>query len=116
MPTLADYVKEREARGEKVGDFLSQDEVNALLRGVTGETDENADELPIDEDDWAAAMAEQMDDDERQPPTKYSRRQDWETIGMSVADWRKLVELLKTQPIGEYYDIYTTIISNLPRK
>ena len=114
MPTLADYVKTKEARGEKVGDFLSQDEVNALLKGVTGEDDDDQ----ISEDDWAAAMAETavLEQEGRQPPSKYFPRADWETIGMSVADWRKIVELLKTQPIGEFYDIYTTIISNLPRK
>ncbi len=115
MPTLADYVKAKEARGEKVGDFLSQDEVNALLKGVTGEDDGDD---QISEDDWAEAMAEHagLDQEDHQPPSKYFPRADWETIGMSVADWRKIVELLKTQPIGEFYDIYTTIISNLPRK
>lgn len=114
MPTLAQIIEQREVRGEKVKDFLSQEEVNALLKGVTGEEDDDQ----ISEDDWAAAMAEQavLEQEDRQPPSKYFPRNDWETIGMSVADWRKIVELLKTQPIGEFYDIYTTIISNLPRK
>ena len=114
MPTLTQIIEQREARGEKTKDFLSQDEVNALLKGVTGEDDDDS----ISEDDWAAAMAEQVECEhsDRQPPSKYRSIADWETIGMSVADWRKIVELLKTQPIGEFYDIYTTIISNLPRK
>ncbi len=111
MPSIAQIIKDREANGEKVRDFLSQSEVDALLKGVTPETEDPH----ISEDDWAAAMAVQADE-ECQASRQYSYRADWETIGMSVSDWRKIVELLKTQPIGEFYDIYTTIISNLPRK
>ena len=51
-------------------DFLSQSEVDALLKGVTGETDEL--DIDISEDDWAAAMAAQVDLDK---PTKMSLEQ-----------------------------------------
>ena len=119
MPKLSNYIKAREMRGEKVGDFLSQDEVNALFRGVTGEDDEP--DALVDEDDWAAAMAEHCDDADHlarriNPHQLYGHPSGWESINMPIEDWRKIVALIETQPLGEYYEIYTRIISNLPRK
>lgn len=60
-----------ELRGHKPepkGDFLSQDEVNALMKGVVNEDDSKRRRMigaedQIDEDDWAKAMADQIDEE-----------------------------------------------------
>ena len=111
MPSLEQIAKERAARGEKVKDFLSQAEVDALLKGVTAEDDYDEDDK-ISEYEWASAMAES---DKEHARLNKRPRHDWETVSMSVSDWRKILELLEQQPIREFYGIYTTILCNIPR-
>ena len=86
-------------------DFLTQDEVNALLKGVTGEEED------VSEDAWAAAMAEQAKLECRHPNQNIEKTY---SVTMPENAWRKLVDLLKPQPIGEFYHIYTAIVSKLP--
>jgi len=84
------------------GDFLSPGEVDALLKGVTGEKPSPADRVSemvnafnnISEDDWAAAMAEQaMEEhpDACKPTMTKSQYQFW-LRGMIEESDRKVTE------------------------
>lgn len=70
----------------------SQDDIDALLKGVTGETDEL--DIDISEDDWAAAMAAQVELDK-------SKRSD----ELSLTEWINLKIFTLRKDVDRHYAI-----------
>lgn len=135
-PVIVDgVVKESGMKKE----FLNSQEVEALLKGVTGETDEavnaksenprkhseddwaaaiaeqtaiNTNPYSISEDDWAAAMAEQMSEDEISR-LDFSQEPKASVANVKVIftreEYEKLMQLLSTQLIRDFGGIFNKL-------
>ena len=83
---------------------LTQEEVDSLISGPKNGDDK------ISEEEWEIANKWAIEDG------LFSKvvNKEWTSIAMSNSDWRKIQKLIESQPIGEFYKIYSIIVSNLP--
>jgi hypothetical protein len=83
MPSLQELIDEREAKGlPDMEDFLSQNEIDCLLRGVCNEEGDN--------DDWAMKMSNCNKED---TPSKYTLEETLAIVRRKIdhAHWVSLI-------------------------